>query len=303
MKTLVSVSDLNREDILKILDYANAFETKKREPYGFAKGKILGLVFLQESLRTSASLKSAMLRLGGSWIDFDLSYVKSGDEGLEDSVVAVAPLVDVLGVRGPADIDIRSISKKIKTPIMNGMIGMEHSIGALWYAYTLQQRLGKLEGLKIGMVGMTKYSRPSYAIYRCLSKLGAHFYEDSVIPDVGAPKELVDEITKNGGKYERAKFNGFIGEVDYLFIAEGLPIKGADKNAVEKFNKAYTPFNQNMLGKLRNNAVFAYCMPRSLTDGRLSAEKEVDSDKRNISVEMMEKSVFVNMGILAWFFE
>lgn len=302
MKTLVSVSDLSKSDILRIFDYADKFERKKLESYGYAKGKILGLVFLQESLRTSASLKSAMLRLGGSCIDFDLGYVKSGEEGLEDSIASIAPLVDVLAMRGPSNMDIRPTSKKIKTPIVNGMIGMEHSIGALWYAYTLWKRLGKTEGLRIGVYGMSHYSRPSFSIYRLFSKLGARFYEDPVIEEVGAPKELVGEIQKNGGKFERGRIEDFLAGVDFFFVCEGLPVKGADENAVKRFNEKYKLVNNSMLAKLRKDSVFAFCMPRSLTDGRLTTEKEIDSDPRNISYEMMEKSVYVNMGIFAWLF-
>lgn len=302
MKTLVSVSDLSKDDILSILKYADEFETKKTEPYGFAKGKILGLVFLQESLRTSASLKSAILRLGGGWIDFDLSYVKSGDEDLDDSVMAVAPLVDVLGMRGGPNIDIRPLSKKITTPIMNGMIGMEHSIGALWYMYAVWKKLGKLDGINVDMYGLTRYSRPAFAFYKAFSKFGVNFTEDSIIDEVGAPKELIDEIEKNGSKFSKGKLGEFIEDSDFLFIPEGLPVKGANEDYVNTFNKGFTPVNNEMLNKLKKESVFGYSMPRALTDGRLVAEKEVDNDPRLITYEAMEKSTYVNMGILRWFF-
>lgn len=303
MKNLVSVSDLSKEDILKIFDYAKKFEEGKIKSYGFATGKILGTVFLQDSLRTSAALKSAMLRLGGSWIDFDLSYVKSGEEDLEDSLRSIAPLVDVIGIRGPPAIDIRPISKKIKTPLLNAMIGMEHSLGAIWYAYTVWRRLNKIENTTIGMYGLTGYSRPSFAIYRLLSKLGVNFIEDSIIDKAGAPSTLVDEVKGNWGKFSKGKFNDFVKKVDFLFVAEGLPVKGADEGVVNEFNKKYKPLNKQMIKELRKDAIFAYCMPRALTDGRLAAEKDVDDDPRLISYEIMDKAVYANMGILAWLFE
>ena len=303
MKNLVSVSDLSKEDILKIFDYAAKFEDGKTKPYGFATGKILGTVFLQDSLRTSASLKSAMLKLGGSWIDFDLSYVKSGEEDLEDSLMAIAPLVDVIGIRGPSTIDIRPISKKIKTPLVNAMIGMEHSIGAIWYAYTIWRKLKRIENITIGMYGLTGYSRPSFALYRLLSKLGVTFIEDSIIDKAGAPSTLVEEVKGNWGKFSKGKFEDFVKKVDFLFVAEGLPVKGADENVVNEFNKKYTPLNKQMIRELRKDALFAYCMPRALTDGRLAAEKNVDDDPRLISYEVMDKSVYATMGTFAWLFE
>lgn len=302
-KTLVSVSDLSKEDILKIFEYADKFEKKELEPYGYAKGKILGTVFLQESLRTSASLKCAMIRLGGGWVDFDLGYVKSGEEDLEDSIVAIAPLVDVLGIRGGADIDIHPISKKVNTPIMNAMIGMEHTIGALWYMYVVWKRLGKLDNIKIGMYGLTGYSRPAIAFYKGFSKFNIDFIEDSILEEAGSPKSLTQEIEGNGSTFSRGKLDDFIGETDFLFVPEGLPIKGADEKVVNQFNKGFKPLNNEMLKNLRKDAVFGYSMPRALTDGRLVAEKEVDNDSRLMTYEGMEKSVYVNMGILAWFFQ
>jgi hypothetical protein len=95
----------------------------------------------------------------------------------------------------------------------------------------------------------------------------------------------------------------FIGEVDFLFVPEGLPVKGADKKVVNRFNNGYTPLNNAMLKKLRTDSVFGYSMPRALTDGRLVAEKEVDADPRLMTYKMLEKSVVVNMGVLAWFLE
>ena len=303
MKSLVSVSELSREDILKILDYSDKFDGGKLEPYGYARGKALGLVFLQESLRTSASLKVAMVKLGGGWVDLDLGYVKGGEESLEDSLVSIAPMVDIIGMRGPADIDIAPIAKRMETPIVNAMIGMEHSISAAWVAYTVWKRLCKIEGLRIGIYGLSRYSRPAIALYRLFSKLGADFIEDSVVDEAGAQPELVGEIEKNGGKFRKGKLADFIGKVDFLFIAEGLPVKGADMGVVERFNRGFVPLDNAMLEGLGESAVFEYCMPRAMTDGRLVAEKEVDSDRRLITYELMEKAIPVNMGIIAWCLE
>jgi hypothetical protein len=74
------------------------------------------------------------------------------------------------------------------------MVGMEHSLNGVWYAYLLWKQLGKVEKLKIGMYGLTGYSRPAFGIYRLFSKLGATFHEDRVVVEAGAPKEVVKEF-------------------------------------------------------------------------------------------------------------
>src|SRR3989304_2834717 len=220
MRTLASCSQLTKKDILKIFEYSNDFETNSSFPSEFARGKVLGLLFLEESLRTSASLKSAMLKLGGGWIDLDLSYIKGGEEDLIDSIKAIAPLIDVLAVRAGPDINILNISEKINIPIINAMVGMEHSTYALWCAYTIWKRIGKIEHIKCGMYGLTAYSRPALAVYNAFSKLGAIFYEDSIIEKAGAPEHVIRNIIENGGSFNKAKLKDFVSIIDFLLIPD-----------------------------------------------------------------------------------
>ncbi len=296
MKTLISGKSLSKEDIMKIMEFSQEAEEGKLSE--FAKGKVLGVLFLQESLRTSASLKAGIIKAGGGWIEFDRTYLKEGEESLEDTIKSIIGLCDFLAIRGGVDVSLEGF--KLERPVINAMFGMEHTIGVLWMLYSFFKKTKKIEGLKVGVYGMSRYSRPAHSFYYILSKLNTRFYEDSVLPEVGISKDVVEYIKQNGSTFERKPLEEFIGEVDFLFIPEGLPVKGADKNLVNEFNRRFKPIDREMLKRLRHDAFFIYSMPRALTDGRLVALEEVDDDKRLLTYDMMEKSVFVNIGIFKW---
>jgi N-acetylornithine carbamoyltransferase len=114
MKRFLDLADLDREEVLALLELARRLETRP-EPHALA-GKILGLLFLNPSLRTLASFQAGMARLGGTsfvitpgqgtWqLETKLGAVMSGEaaEHVREGVPVLASYCDALGVRAFAD--------------------------------------------------------------------------------------------------------------------------------------------------------------------------------------------------------
>lgn len=114
MKRFLDLADLEREEVLALLDLARRLETRP-EPHALAD-KILGLLFLNPSLRTLASFQAGMARLGGSsfvitpgqgtWqLETRLGAVMSGDaaEHVREGIPVLASYCDALGLRAFAD--------------------------------------------------------------------------------------------------------------------------------------------------------------------------------------------------------
>lgn len=296
MKTMRSSYDLNREDILEIIELAKKCEAGKGREL---KDKILGILTFRESLRTTAALKHAILKAGGNYIDLDASYVKQGEEDLDDTVRAVADLVDILAIRTPMTVPINNVKSKI--PIINCMCGDEHTLGALWFLYSTIKRVKKKpEEIKVGIYGQTRYSQPTIALYRIWSKLGVTFYEDSVAEEIGASQKIMDEIRASGGKIEKKPRDSFIHDVDMMWIAEGRPGEGADKSVLKKFMERYEPVDKKIFDKSNKNCCWFCDEPRALPDGRLAMLKELDNEPRVLNEIMMKESIYVNRGVIEW---
>ena len=114
MKRFLDLADLEREEVLALLELARRLETRP-EPHALA-GKILGLLFLNPSLRTLASFQAGMARLGGSsfvitpgqgtWqLETQLGAIMSGAaaEHVREGIPVLASYCDALGLRAFAD--------------------------------------------------------------------------------------------------------------------------------------------------------------------------------------------------------
>jgi ornithine carbamoyltransferase len=298
MRTMRSSRDLTKEDIMWILGRTKEIEAGEGKPM---EGKILGVLSFRPSLRTTASLMHSIIRAGGSYIPLDASYVTAGEEDLDDTVRAVSDLVDILAIRTPMTVEIKDVKAKI--PMINLMCGDEHTIGALWFFYPLLKRGKKLEGMKVGMYGQVRYSQPTIAILRMGAKLGMHFYEDSVVDEIGSDEKLREEVKGLGGTLEKRPIDEFIGEVDMFWVSEGRPGEGASKEVVDRYLKEYTVITNEIVNKTKEDCYWYVDEPRSLPDGRLASAKETDEHPRLLNEAMMKDSLMVNRAVFEWCLE
>lgn len=307
MKHFTQTKDFSKEDYLEIFRRAQIIEDGIKQGKEFTHlcpGKVMATMFLQESTRTSASVQSAIIKLGGGW--FGMSgikgtYLESGEESVEDTLKGVAPLCDIMAVRHK-DFDLSALAAKgFRVPLINAMCGREeHSIGAMAYCYFLRRKLGTLAGKKIGFYGLIKSSRPAKAMARAMSHFGVIFYEDAVIPEFQLPKNIFQEVAQNGCQYIQTKLDNFIGEVDCLIVTEGLPQAGEDPKVMEKFNQNFSPISQKELDLLKRDAILIIDEPRAMSDGRSVAMPEVDSDKRESTKEALESIIYTNMALITY---
>src|ERR1700679_674936 len=135
MKRFLSLSDFSREQVLDLLALAQALQDKP-EPRALA-GKILGLVFLNPSLRTLASFQTGMARLGGSsfvitpgqgtWqLETQVGAIMNGAaaEHIREGIPVLASYCDALGVRAFAD------GKSLESDLNKTLFRMFNGFGA-----------------------------------------------------------------------------------------------------------------------------------------------------------------------------
>jgi ornithine carbamoyltransferase len=295
MRTMRSSRDVEKEDMLQILQRAQECEQGKGKSM---QGKILGVLTFRPSLRTTASLMHSILKAGGSYIPLDASYVTSGEEDLDDTVRAVSDLVDILAIRTPMTVEIKDVEANV--PMINLMCGDEHTIGALWFFYSLMKRGKKLEGMKVGLYGQVRYSQPTIALCRMGAKLGMHFFEDSVVDEIGSDEALQNQIKELGGSWERKPLGEFIDKVDLMWISEGRPGEGADKEVVDRYLEKYQVVTNEVMEKGNPECYWYVDEPRVLPDGRLTAAKETDSHPMLLNEAAMKESHYVNMAVFEW---
>ena len=176
---LLSMNDLDRQDILTILDTAESMhDVQRREVKKLPtlRGRTVVNLFFEDSTRTRSSFEIA-----GKWLSADVINISakgsstSKGESLRDTVRTVAAMgVDGFVIRHSASGAAQQVSEWVDAVVINAGDGLhEHPTQALLDAYSMRQRLGDLQGLHVALVGDLTHSRVLRSNLICLKTLGA----------------------------------------------------------------------------------------------------------------------------------
>lgn len=177
---LLSMNDLDRQDILAILGTAESMhDVQRREVKKLPtlRGRTVVNMFFEDSTRTRSSFE-----LAGKWLSADVINISgkgsstSKGESLRDTVRTVAAMgVDGFVIRHGASGAVHQVSEWVDAVVINAGDGThEHPTQALLDAYSMRQRLGDLEGRHVAIVGDLTHSRVLRSNLICLKTLGAH---------------------------------------------------------------------------------------------------------------------------------
>lgn len=303
IKHYTRTEDFTKNDYLEVFRRAEIF-AKGGDFTHLARGKVMAVMFFQESTRTVSIFQSAMIRLGGGWLGITNpagSYVAAGEESMEDTLRGISSISDIMAVRHKS-FDLTAFAKDFPIPLINGMCGgEEHTAAALWFVFSASRHFASLDNLKVGFYGMVKSSRPAKALFKVFSQFKATIYEDPVIPEFTVPAHIKDYSQKLGAKFISANFDDFIGEVDFLLITEGLPQVGEDEKLVEEYNKKFVRFGRQQLERVKNNAIVYHGEPSMMTNGQdIVKKEEILNDPRIMNPIMLKDAPYANMGLITY---
>jgi len=199
-KHLLGIEDLDKEEILLILDQAEAFREvldRAIPKVPTLRGKTIVSLFCEPSTRTRASFELAAKRLSADTLNIataSSSFLKG--ETLRDTVRNIEAMkIDMIIIRHSCAGSPLFISRNIDAAVINAGDGAhEHPTQALLDAFTIREKLGKVEGLKVSIIGDIAHSRVARSNIWGLTKLGANV-------TVCGPKTMMPkEIEKMGVK-------------------------------------------------------------------------------------------------------
>ena len=154
MKHLISLKDYSRAEIEEIFDLATQI---KADPtaYGDAlKGRSLAMIFQKPSTRTRVSFEVGMSQLGGVALYLGASDIQlNRGESAADTAKVLSRYVDGIMARVFSHQDLLDLAKHATVPVINGLSDLLHPCQTLADYFTLRERKGTLEGLKIAYIG------------------------------------------------------------------------------------------------------------------------------------------------------
>lgn len=214
-KHLLGLEDLSRDEINFILETAEAFEdvsTRSVKKVPALRGRVVVNLFFEDSTRTRTSFTLAAQRLSADIIDFTAktSSVSKG-ESLRDTVRNIEAMgVDLIICRHGNAGAPHLVARCVNCSVINAGDGRhEHPTQGLLDLYTMRQAKGRIDGLKVAIVGDVANSRVARSNLHGLLKLGAE------VTLIGPPTLVPKGFVQLGAKI-RHDFDNVIGEFDVI---------------------------------------------------------------------------------------
>jgi ornithine carbamoyltransferase len=151
---LISIADLSRDDILRLLDSAEAFRARRGHHGLPLQGKSLAMIFEKPSTRTRVSLEVAAAELGGHPLYLSAGELQLGrGETIADTARVLSRYVHGITARVYSHNTVVQLAEHASVPVINALSDWEHPLQILADLQTMRQRFPALEGLRVGWIG------------------------------------------------------------------------------------------------------------------------------------------------------
>jgi aspartate carbamoyltransferase catalytic subunit len=239
-KHLLSLEDLSADEIRFVLDTAASFKevsTRSVKKVPALRGRVVVNAFFEDSTRTRTSFELAAQRLSADVIAFTEkgSSVSKGETLIDTARNIEAMGVDVIVLRHAAAGAAEMLSRTVRCSVVNAGDGAhEHPSQGLLDLYTIRERFGRIEGLKVAIVGDIGNSRVARSDLWGLTKLGAE------VILVGPATLLPKSFEKLGARVTH-DLDSVIGEVDVVNMlrVQNERIKSSQFPSVREFTRLF----------------------------------------------------------------
>ncbi len=296
---ILSVDQFDRDNLSFIFDRAREMRemVQRVGSADLLKGYVLACLFYEPSTRTSSSFIAAMERLGGSVIPItqgvQFSSVSKG-ETLADTVRTLEQYADAIVLRHPEIGSAKLAADYASVPVLNAGDGPgEHPTQALLDLFTIREELGRVDGLKVAMVGDLRYGRT----VQSLTKLLLHFDVSLrfVSPEIlRLPLNTMNHVIDAGVDVrETHDVADVIKNADVLYVTRVQKERFSDLAQYEEV-KNYYEITTELLEKAKDKMVVMHPLPRV---GEI--HYNVDKDPRAAYFRQVQNGMYIRMALLA----
>jgi aspartate carbamoyltransferase catalytic subunit len=262
-RDIVSIRDFNRSEVEHILQTAELMNPLTKSSSDMLKGKILANIFLEPSTRTRLSFEAAILRLGGNYISISEAKTSSIEKGenLIDTIRVIENYVDIITLRHSLEGAARLAAEVASIPVINAGSGAgEHPTQALLDLYTIRNEQGKIDGLRIAILGDLKYGRTTHSLAYALSLFNTTLY--FVSPDsLKMRREVLENVSKRVNVIETKDVREIIPKIDVLYVTRMQKERFPDLEVYEKIKGTYR-INRDLLRNRKKNMIVMHPLPR-----------------------------------------
>jgi aspartate carbamoyltransferase catalytic subunit len=298
IKHLLGLKDVCKDDILTILDTADKFyDVLSAENYASAsdmlKGKTVVNLFYENSTRTRISFELAQKRLGANPLNFSVSGSSvSKGETLKDTVQNIEAMkIDMIVVRHSASGVPGFLTEFSDAVVINAGDGFnEHPTQALLDIMTIRQKIGRLEGVKVAIIGDILHSRVARSNVWGMKTLGMDV-------TLCGPSTLLPQHPELLGVKTTTDVYEAVKDADAVMLLR-LQLERQDSGlfpSVREYRKLYG-LDMEKLSQMKESAVIMHPGPINRS---VEIASEVADCKRSVILDQVTNGVAARMAVLS----
>ncbi len=297
MRHVTSVRQFNDKALLDdIFSLASSYKQNPASAEGVLKSKVVATLFYEPSTRTRLSFEAAVERLGGKVISTEnagqFSSAAKG-ETVEDTIKTVNGYADAIVLRHP-DIGAAERSADVSgVPVINAGDGAgEHPTQALLDLFTIIESKGRVDGLKIGLVGDLLNGRTIHSLVQLLSMYDVELF--CIAPDqLQLPEAYRNQLTESGVACNLCStWDEAIDQLDVIYVTRVQKERFASVQDYEDVKDSCI-LNSSVLKQAKEDTIIMHPLPRVN-----EITSDIDSDPRALYFEQAHNGLYVRMALL-----
>ena len=317
-KHLISISDLEKEDILEILETAKNLKKKsvavcrsnsnrlmkQARHFRPLQGKTLAMIFSKPSTRTRVSFETGIYQLGGLGLFLSGQELQLGrGETIADTARTLSKYVSGVMMRTFNHNDVVEFAKYSTVPVINGLTDLEHPCQALGDIFTIiekKSQINKLKNLRFVFVG--DGNNVVNSLMLLCAKLSMTF--TVVSPSGYEPSKNIFKMTENISKKTGALINVSnnikdVAGADVIYTDVWTSM--GQESEREKRLSIFRPYqvNSSLLSRAKPDCIVMHCLPakrgEEITDDVIDSKKSVVFDQAENRLHIQKAIMFLLM--------
>ena len=293
---LISIADLSGEDILRLIQSAEAFRARRGRHGQPLEGKSLAMIFEKPSTRTRVSLEVAAWELGGHPLYLSANELQLGrGETIADTARVLSRYVHGITARVHSHGTVLQLAEHASVPVINALSDWEHPLQILADLQTIRQNFQALDGLQIGWIGDGNNVCNSLILASAILRMEITVASP---PGYGPKAEILEEARALGGSPRVVEEpEEAAGGADVL-VTDTWVSMGDEAEEAERLRVfGRYQINSQLMDLAGDGAIALHCLPahrgQEITD-------EVMDGPRSRVFDEAENRMHTSKAVMAW---
>lgn len=302
-RDLLSISDLTKDEILHILEVARLFKTRYyigEKLIPVLKGKSLAMIFQKPSTRTRVSFEVAMYELGGhalylNWNDLQLGR----GETIADTARTLSRYVNGVAARVLRHSDLIELAQYASVPVINALSDLEHPCQALADVFTIWEKKGRYEGIKVAFIGDGSDNVLHSLLLAC-SKLGIDV--TIATPPGYEPRSEILKLAEEAATMSKSTIDivrdpeNAVKAADVIYTDVWVSMGQEVEREKRTRDLSRYRVSLDLIKLAKNDVIFMHCLPARRGE---EVDNEVIDGKWSVVWDQAENRLHVQKAVLA----